>query len=184
MGIWQRAKNVLKSNTPADELGDLDQSYREQTQLLAQARRSVADLTTSRRRVELQLSKLGDDASTASIRADLERHLAQLTEDEHQLSSNVRELEAQIETFRLRKDTTKARRTAAEARLKAHDAFADISGKTTEALAKAERHTAELEATADAFGELRQTIDDADDFDRRMAELESDTDGPNEISPR
>ncbi|WP_269302700.1 PspA/IM30 family protein [Aeromicrobium sp. HA] len=190
-GFWTRTKRLFRSHTAKDAGADpeevrerLDEAYRTQSRLLAQVRRGVADVATSRKRVEIQLASLrreiesagaeakaavdrGDDASA---RLALERQVAlekaatelddrrsQLRSEEQQLIGSAAGIERQIEDFRVRKDTLAARYSAAQARTEIQGATAGIgaaAGDVGRVMADAERHTRELEATADAVDEL------------------------------
>src|SRR6476620_5729639 len=64
MSMWQRISLIFRSkaNKALDRAEDpretLDYSYQRQLDLLAQVRRGVADVATSRKRVELQVNQL------------------------------------------------------------------------------------------------------------------------------
>lgn len=168
-----------------DELKDkLDETYRTQATLLQQVRRSVADVATSRKRVELQLAALNqqmsqlddqarqavsqgkdDDARTVLARkvalekaaAELSERHASLKAEEEKLHDSAMKMEQSVEDFRARKDTLAARHTAASAQADMNDASRGINSSASEvgqAMEAAERRTRELEATADAVEEL------------------------------
>ncbi|GAA3529886.1 phage shock protein A [Aeromicrobium flavum] len=189
-GLWTRVVRLFRSRTASDgpDLEQvrerLDEAYRTQSRLLSQVRRGVADVATSRKRVEIQLASLrreidtaGTEARAAVDRGDdggarraLERQLAlekaatelddrhaQLRSEEEQLLNSAAGIERQIEDFRIRKDTLSARYSAAQARNEIHGATSGIgatAGEVGRVMADAERHTRELEATADAVDEL------------------------------
>lgn len=162
----------------------LDATYREQTALLQQVRRGVADLATSRKRVELQRASLqqqidalgrqaadavahgSDDDARAiltrkigleKVAAELAERHAGLVADEAKLQDAAQQVQLKVDEFRLRKDTLAARHSAATARAEINSATTGISssmGSVGQAMAEAERHTRELEATADAVDEL------------------------------
>ena len=162
----------------------LDDIHRSQLGQLQNMRRSVADIATSRKRVELRLGGLrqqldeldaearqavaaGDDdaARTALARrvalekseSDLAERHAALEADERKLDAIAFDLQTQIEDLRLRKDTLSARYTAATARTEITSASRGIASQMSEvgqAVAAAERRTRELEARADAVDEL------------------------------
>lgn len=190
MSIWKRVVNMVRSYSGAarsdrkDLEATLDESYRSQLQLLQEVRRGVADVAISRKRVEIQISKLrrreadldgdarravdaGDDegakrALTAKIAiedamADLVEQHAAIQADEAQLSDSAAQIQRKIESFRIRKDTLNARYTAAEARTKLHSAASGIAGEmgdVGDAMRETERRTQELEARANAVDEL------------------------------
>lgn len=190
-GFWTRVARIFRSRSASDDGPDieevgarLDEAYRTQSKLLAQVRRGVADVATSRKRVEIQLASLrreiaaADSEAKASVtrgddagaRRALERQVAlekaagelddrhaQLRSEEEQLINSAASIERQIEDFRVRKDTLAARYSAAQARNEIHGATAGIgatAGEVGRVMADAERHTRELEATADAVDEL------------------------------
>jgi phage shock protein A len=162
----------------------LDETYRTQTALLRQVRRGVADVATSRKRVEMQLAtieqqtaKLDDEARQAVARgsdddaraaltrkvtleqaaADLRVRRDDLVAEEDKLGRTATKIEQDVETFRVRKDTLAARHSAASARVEINSATTGINSSVSEvgqAMEAAERRTRELESTADAVDEL------------------------------
>ncbi len=236
-GLWARIRQLFRASTAKDDSVDLDalrdrldEAYRTQSKLLSQVRRGVADVSTSRKRVEIQLASLrreiesagsdaksavdrGDDAAARSAlerqvalekaAADLDRRHAQLRSEEDQLNGSAAGIERQIEDFRLRKDTLTARYSAAQARSEINSATAGIGSTTSEVgrvMADAERHTRELEATADAVDELmnegilarpgesqdeallRRFDEELGAVDTDPRAVEGDDDGPHQIS--
>ena len=71
MGIWQRFTMIFttKANKALDRAEDpretLDYSYQRQLDLLTKVRRGVADVATSRKRVELQINQLEQQSDEA-----------------------------------------------------------------------------------------------------------------------
>lgn len=226
-GLWARLRGLFRSRAAGgdrldvDELRDrLDEAYRSQSRLLSQVRRGVADVATSRKRVEIQLASLhrqietaGQEARGAVDRGDddaarralerqvtlekaageLESRHAKLRSEEERLTDSAAAIERQIEDFRLRKDTLAARASAAQARSEIQQATAGIgatAGEVGRLMAEAERHTRELEATADAVDELmdegliaRPGESQEEALLRRFDEaLEGGADGPHQIS--
>jgi phage shock protein A len=188
-GIWQRVVRLVRSlrgrRESIDDLSArLDETYREQTKLLQQVRRGVADVATSRKRVEVQLASVrqqvaqlddqarqavsrgDDDAARQSLtrkvalertEADLVERHASLRTEEDRLTASARKVEQGVEEFRLRKDTLEARHAAASARAEINSATTGIAAAGSEvgqAMASAERETRRIEATADAVDEL------------------------------
>lgn len=190
MSIWKRLTRIFRSRKfrDAGDIGalkeKLDESYRTQLALLQQVRRGVADVATSRKRVELQIVQLrqqgdqldqaaresvasgNDDAARAALTrkvtldkavADLESQHDGLKTEEDKLEDTARQIQVRVEEFRLRKDTLSARHTAAAARAEINSATTGISsqmGEVGQAVKAAEQHTRELEAQADAVDEL------------------------------
>ncbi|MGI9196556.1 MAG: PspA/IM30 family protein [Candidatus Nanopelagicales bacterium] len=190
MGLWQRFTLIFKSkaNKALDKAEDpretLDYSYEKQLELLQKVRRGVADVATSRKRIELQIqsldqqvTKLNDQAKAAlaggredlarealtrksglqSQIADLQVQLAQLQDQEEKLIAASQQLQAKVDAFRTKKETIKATYSAAEAQTKINEAFAGISdelGDVGLAVQRAEDKTAQMQARAGAIDEL------------------------------
>lgn len=189
MSIGKRIARIFRSwrfrSDDPEKLKDkLDETYRAQTVLLQQVRRGVADVATSRKRVELQLvtldqqaAQLDDDARQAvahgnddearavltrkvtieKAAADLKTQHADLKREEDKLEAAALKIEQDVEAFRVRKDTLAARHTAAAARAEINSATRGINSSVSDvgqAVESAERRTRELEATADAVDEL------------------------------
>jgi phage shock protein A len=180
---WFRSARAGRDD--GDALKDrLDQTYREQTALLQKVRRGVADIATSRKRVELQLATLrmqaeqldeqarqavaqgSDDAARAALTrkvtldrtaADLQARRDDLLAEEERLTRTATKVEQGVEDFRIRKDTLAARHAAATAADAVNNASTGIGSSVSEvgqAMEAAERRTRELEAKADAVDEL------------------------------
>jgi phage shock protein A/DNA-binding XRE family transcriptional regulator len=141
---------------PEDPREALDYSYQRQLEMLTSVRRGVADVATSRRRVELQAASLErhaaslgreheealgagreDLAEVAARRAPsvreqlswLRRQALVLTADEEKLTLASQRLQRKVEAFRIRKETIKASYTAAEASQSARDAMAGLDAE-------------------------------------------------------
>jgi phage shock protein A len=190
MGIWQRMSLIFRSkaNKALDRAEDpretLDYSYQRQLDLLAKVRRGVADVATSRKRVELQINQLEqqftklqgqaekaitmdreDLAREALTRKsgltvqinDLKTQHAQLQAEEEKLTLAQQRLQAKVEAFRTRKETIKATYTAAEAQTRINEAMSGIGdelGDVGQAVQRAEDKTAQMQARAGAIDEL------------------------------
>jgi phage shock protein A len=181
MGIGRRIRDIWRSRSHRELDGEelrssLDDTYRAQLAHLQKVRRGVADVTTSRKRVEVRLRQLeqqaatfdaqareaverGDDtaARTALGRkvgledslADLRERHAALQQEEATITDAATRLEDSIEDFRLRKDTLTARASAAEARSQLTSADTGIASSLSsvnQQMEAAERHTRELAA--------------------------------------
>jgi len=189
-GVMKRMSLIFKSkaNKALDKYEDpretLDYSYQKQMELLQKVRRGVADVATSRKRVELQMKKLqqeGDklegqarkalelgredlarEALTrrANISAqigDLNAQYEQLQSQEENLVRQSKQLESKVEAFRTQKETIKATYTAAQAQAQIGEAFSGISeemGDVGMAIQRAQDKTAQLQARASAVDEL------------------------------
>jgi DNA-binding XRE family transcriptional regulator len=146
----------LGSVLPPDPRQGLDLAYQRQLMILQKVRRGVADVATSRKRVELQISQLeqvvaklarqsedalaaghedlAGDARTreAGYQGQLSRLRAQLpglTSEEQKLTAASQRLQAKVDAFRVRKETLKATYTAAEASQTIRDAFDELDAE-------------------------------------------------------
>lgn len=188
--IFERIALVFRSkaNKALDKYEDpretLDYSYQKQLELLQNVRRGVADVATSRKRVELQASKMNSEVerlhsaaqrALASNREDLAREAltrkaslqtqlddlqaqhAQLQAEEEKLVRASSRLQAKVDAFRTRKETIKATYSAAEAQTRINEAFTGISEEMNDigmAIQRAEDKTLQLQARSSAVDEL------------------------------
>ena len=170
---------------PDDPREDLDHAYERQLETLAGVRRGVADVATSRKRVELvsdqleqQAAKLasqhrhalaaGNDdlASEARTReagiwerlSDLRRQLHTLTEEEERLTAASQRLQVRVEAFRVQKETIKARYTAAEGSERVREAFASMGADTSDL------QDADTQTEADAGSGIASARAEADEL--------------------
>jgi phage shock protein A len=189
-GIFQRISLIFRAKTEKalDKLEDprqtLDYSYQRQLELLQKVRRGVADVATSRKRVELQATQLNTQADKLTQQAqkalevgredlarealtrrsglhqqltDLQAQHAQLQGEEEKLTRASQRLQAKVDAFRTRKETIKATYSAAEAQTRINEAFSGISeemGDVGLAIQRAEDKTAQMQARAGAIDEL------------------------------
>ena len=190
MSLMKRISLIFRSkaNTALDKAEDpretLDYSYQRQLELLSKVRRGVADVATSRKRVELQVNQLEQQSAKlqgqaekaiAAGREDLAREAltrksgltsqitalkeqrAQLQGEEEKLVLAQQRLQAKVEAFRTRKETIKATYTAAEAQTRINEAVSGIGeemGDVGLAIQRAEDKTAQMQARAGAIDEL------------------------------
>ncbi|MGL5825697.1 MAG: PspA/IM30 family protein [Nocardioides sp.] len=190
MSLWQRITMIFRSkaNKALDRAEDpretLDYSYQRQLDLLSKVRRGVADVATSRKRVELQVTQLEQQGTKLQSQAekaigmgrdDLAREAltrksglstqieqlkvqqAQLQGEEEKLTLAQHRLQAKVEAFRTRKETIKASYTAAEAQTRINEALSGVGeemGDVGLAIQRAEDKTAQMQARAGAIDEL------------------------------
>ncbi|CAB4761646.1 MAG: PspA/IM30 family protein [Nocardioides sp.] len=190
MSLWKRFTLIFKSKASKaldraeDPRETLDYSYQRQLELLTKVRRGVADVATSRKRVELQINQLEQQAAKLTDQAqkaidmgredlarealtrksaltgqisDLQVQLSQLQGEEEKLVLAQQKLQAKVESFRTRKETIKATYTAAEAQTRINEAVSGIGdefGDVGAAIARAEDKTAQMQARAGAIDEL------------------------------
>lgn len=179
-----RAKATKALDRAEDPRETLDYSYSKQLEMLQQVRRGVADVATSRKRLELQAQQLAASAgklheqasqAVAAGREDLAREAlarraaarqqledldaqhAALRDQEDKLVAASQRLQAKVDAFRTRKETMKATYTAAEAQTRIGEAFTGISEEMSDvglAMQRAEDRTAQMQARAGAIDEL------------------------------
>ena len=190
MSVFQRLSMIFKSkaskalDSVEDPRETLDYSYQKQLELLQKVRRGVADVATSRKRVELQIQQLEQQADklqnqgkaaltqgredlarealtrrsglTSQIEGLREQH-ANLQGEEQKLTMAAQRLQSKVDAFRTRKETIKATYTAAQAQTQISEAFSGISeemGDVGMAVQRAEDKTSEMQARAGAVDEL------------------------------
>jgi phage shock protein A len=192
-GVMKRMSLIFKSkaNKALDKYEDpretLDYSYQKQMELLQKVRRGVADVATSRKRVELQMKKLQQESDKLEGQArkalelgredlarealtrranivaqisDLNTQYESLQGQEENLVRQSKQLESKVEAFRTQKETIKATYTAAQAQAQIGEAFSGISeemGDVGMAIQRAQDKTAQLQARASAVDELMQS---------------------------
>jgi phage shock protein A len=190
MSLMKRFSLIFRSkaNKALDRAEDpretLDYSYQRQLDLLSKVRRGVADVATSRKRVELQVTQLEQQQAKLQSQAekalqmdredlarealtrksalnnqisDLRAQYAQLQGEEEKLTLAQQRLQAKVESFRTRKETIKATYTAAEAQTRINEAMSGIGeemGDVGMAIQRAEDKTAQMQARAGAIDEL------------------------------
>jgi phage shock protein A len=188
--IWDRFLNIFraKANKVLDKAEDpretLDYSYQKQTELLQRVRRGVADVATSRKRVELQVVQLAQEADKMTAAAqnalsqgredlarealtrksglqnqmsDLQTQRDLLAQEEEKLVRASTQLQQRIDAFRTQKETIKATYTAAEAQTRVNEAFSGLSdelGDVGQAIQRAQDKTLQMQARASAVDEL------------------------------
>ncbi|HEY2443496.1 MAG TPA: PspA/IM30 family protein [Streptosporangiaceae bacterium] len=190
MSVMKRVSLIFKSkaNKALDRMEDpretLDYSYQRQLEMLQKVRRGVADVATSRKRLELQMNQINQSSGKLEKQAkdalgagredlarealsrrssmqgqlsDLQAQYSQLQGEEEKLTVASQRLQSKVDTFRTRKETIKATYTAAEAQTRINEAFSGISeemGDVGLAIQRAEDKTAQMQARAGAIDEL------------------------------
>jgi phage shock protein A len=189
-GLTGRMSTIVKAKVSKvldraeDPAETLDYSYQKQLELLQNVKKGIADVVTSKKRLQLQessmqqqLVKLDTQARQALAanredlaRAALERKQAIQTELQS-LDGQVAELEAQqqklvdsqaamkakIESFRSKKEVIKAQYSAAEAQVRISEAATGVGEQMADvglAMQRALDKTEDMKARAAAVGEL------------------------------
>lgn len=178
------SKALDKAENPAETL---DYSYEKQLELLQKVRRGVADVATSKKRLEIQAGKLELEVTkldgkarecVAANREDLARialerkagiqgqlqsldqQRTQLQGEQDKLVAAEQKLTAKVEAFRTQKETIKAQYTAAEAQVKIGEAVSGISEEMADigmAMDRAHDKVETMQARAGAIDELLES---------------------------
>jgi phage shock protein A len=189
-GLMSRTATIIKAkysrllNRAENPAETLDYSYEEQLRQLQNVKRGIADVTTAKKRLELQytsmqqqVEKLDGQARDAlkANREDLAREALtrkaavqgqlqgimeqgqQLEAQQQKLIEGQQTLSAKVESFRTQKEVIKAQYSAAEAQVRIGEAATGIGSQMADVGAAVERakdKTQELQARAAAIDEL------------------------------
>ena len=189
-GLMSRTALVVKSkyskllNRAENPTETLDYSYEQMLEQLQNVKRGVADVVTSKKRIELQEQKLQQNVvkldtqarqAVAANREDLARQALerkavaqqqlqdmdsqakQLEDQQEKLIAAQQQLETRIESFRSQKEVLKAQYSAAEAEVRVGEAATGIGehmNDTGLAIQRAKDKTEEMQARASAIDEL------------------------------
>jgi phage shock protein A len=169
----------------AEDPGEtLDYSYEQQRELLQNVKRGIADVATSKKRLQLQTDKLEQSLvkldqqardAVAAGREDLARQalerkalaqqqlqgldaqIEQLDAQQQKLAASEKQLAAKIEAFRSEKEVIKAQYSAAEAQVRIGEAATGIGEQMADtglAIERARDKTEQMQARASAVDEL------------------------------
>jgi len=189
-GLAGRMSTVIKSkisrllDRAEDPAETLDYGYQKQVESLQNVKKGIADVVTSKKRLQMQSQKLEQSVVKLDTqarqamgqgredlaRAALERKTVAQTELQS-LDQQVKELEAQqdkltesekqlrtkVEAFRTKKEVIKAQYSAAEAQVKISEAAHGVGEQMADvglAIQRAEDKTEEMRARAGAVEEL------------------------------
>lgn len=192
MGIISRFFAMIRSRISqlldgAEDPGTaLDYSYQRQLQLLQEVKRGVVEVTTSRRRLDLQAGKLRENVTKLDQQArtalnagredlarlalqrkqaaqmqlsDMDSQIATLEGEQQKLQEAEGRLRSKVDSFRTRKETIKAQYSAAEAQVRIGEAATGLSEEMADiglAIDRAEQKTEQMKARALAIDELVQ----------------------------
>jgi len=190
MGLLSRTTTLIKVKVSKllgaaeDPREMLDYSYEKQLSMLQDVRRGIVDVTTSKRRLELQKAKLdesqaklGDQAKKAlsanredlartalerramiqQQSTDLDTQIQQLDGEQAKLEQAESRLRTKIESFRTKKEVVKAQYSAAEAQVRIGEAVTGLSEEMADvgmAVDRAQEKTEAMQARAGAIDEL------------------------------
>lgn len=190
MGIFSRIATFfgIRLNSALDKAENpgqvMDYSYSKQLEQLQQLRRSIADVVTNEKRLELMQGQLVDKVNTLTNQArqaveakrddlailalqrketllpqlsNYEQQLAQLRAQEEKLISMERGVSARVEAFRTQKEMVKAQYNAAQAQVKINETLTGISdemGEMNQAMQRAQDKVLTMQARANAMETL------------------------------
>jgi phage shock protein A len=192
-GVTGRMSTVIKAkiNKLLDKAEDpsetLEYSYQKQMELLQNVKKGVADVVTSKKRLQLQQQKLEqqvvkldtqarqalaagkeDLARTALERKtfaqqelqSLDQQVAELEGQQQSLLDKEQKLRTKIEQFRTKKEVVKAQYSAAEAQVKISEAATGVGEEMADvglAMQRALDKTENMRARASAMDELESS---------------------------
>jgi phage shock protein A len=175
------SKVLDKAENPAETL---DYSYEEQLRQLQNVKRGIADVTTAKKRLELQYTSMQQQADKldgqarqalqanredlarealsrkAALQTQLESIMQQgqqLEAQQQKLIEGEKTLQAKVESFRTQKEVIKAQYSAAEAQVRIGEAASGIGEHMADvglAVQRAKDKTEQMQARASAIEEL------------------------------
>jgi phage shock protein A len=189
-GLTGRMSTVIKAkiskllDRAEDPAETLEYSYQKQIELLQNVKKGIADVVTSKKRLQLQqeslqknIVKLDTQARQALsagneelARTALERknvaqtemqsldgQISELEHQQEQMTASEQRLRTKIEQFRSKKEVIKAQYSAAEAQVRISEAATGVGEEMADvglAMQRALDKTENMKARADAVGEL------------------------------
>jgi phage shock protein A len=189
-GLSGRMSTIVKAkiskllDRAEDPSETLEYSYQKQIELLQNVKKGIADVVTSKKRLQLQEQTIRDQvvkldtqarqalaagqedlARTALERKNvaqtelqsLDSQVAQLEQQQEQLTASEQKLRTKIEQFRSKKEVIKAQYSAAEAQVRISEAATGVGEQMADvglAMQRAVDKTENMRARADAVQEL------------------------------
>ncbi|HET6730277.1 MAG TPA: PspA/IM30 family protein [Nitrososphaeraceae archaeon] len=190
MGLLNRISTVIKQKTNdlIDKYEDprqaLDYSYVKQRELVNRLRRDMAEVVTSKKRLEMQKARLWDNIRTLDEQArraldseredlaklalqrknanlvqmqGLDRQIAEMQLEQEKLEQTERRLSAKVEEFKSRKEVIKAHYSSAEAQVRIKENITGISEEMTDvgiSMNRAEEKAERMKSKAQALDEM------------------------------
>lgn len=185
-----RVSTVIKQkvNMLLDKYEDpreaLDYSYVRQLEMLNKLRRSLAEVMTARKRLEMQKAKLWenihllDEQARRSLDANredlaklvlerknanliqvqsLDKQITDMQQEEQKLEETTKRLTLKVDEFKSKKEVIKAQYSAAEAQVKIKESVTGISEEMTDvgmAMDRAEDKTEKMKAKSQALDDM------------------------------
>jgi phage shock protein A len=177
------SKLLDRAEDPAETL---DYGYQKQVELLQNVKKGIADVVTSKKRLQMQSDKLRqsvvkldtqartalaqgreDLARTALERkniaqselASLDTQVQELEAQQEQLITNEKKLRSKVEAFRTKKEVIKAQYSASEAQVRISEAATGVGEEMADlglAMQRAEDKVENMRARAGAVEELER----------------------------
>jgi phage shock protein A len=190
LGLLNRISTVIKQKTNdlIDKYEDprqaLDYSYVKQRELVNRLRRDMAEVVTSKKRLEMQKARLWDNIRTLDEQArraldseredlaklalqrknanlvqmqGLDRQIAEMQLEQEKLEQTERRLSAKVEEFKSRKEVIKAQYSSAEAQVRIKENITGISEEMTDvgmSMNRAEEKAERMKSKAQALDEM------------------------------
>jgi phage shock protein A len=191
-GLQGRFSTMMKAKVSAvldrteDPAETLDYSYEKQLELLQSAKSGIADVVTSKKRLQMQEDSLREQATKLDGQArqalaagnedlsrtalqrkqaiddelgSLDQQVSDLERQQDQLTDGEKKLQVKIEAFRTKKEVIKAQYSAADAQVQISEAATGVGEQMADvglAMQRAMEKTENMKARADAVGELEQ----------------------------
>src|SRR5437660_2407760 len=191
-GLGGRFSTVVKArisrllDRAEDPAETLDYGYQKQVELLQNVKKGIADVVTSKKRLQMQSDKLQqsivkldtqarqalaqgreDLARTALERKSvaqqelqgLDQQVAELEQQQEKLTENEKRLREKVEAFRTKKEVIKAQYSASEAQVRISEAASGVGEQMADlglAMQRAEEKTENMRARAQAVEELEK----------------------------
>jgi phage shock protein A len=189
-GLSGRMSTVIKAkiskllDRAEDPSETLEYSYQKQIELLQNVKKGIADVVTSKKRLQLQEEKIQQQVVKLDTQArqalnagneelarmalerknvaqtelqSLDGQIAQLEQQQTQMTESEQKLRTKIEQFRSKKEVVKAQYSAAEAQVRISEAATGVGEEMADvglAMQRALDKTENMKARADAVGEL------------------------------
>jgi phage shock protein A len=191
-GLGGRMSTVIKAKISkmldrAEDPGEtLDYGYQKQVELLQNVKKGIADVVTSKKRLQMQSSKLEQQIVKLDTQArqalsqgredlarialerktlaqtelqSLDSQVKELESQQEALTANEQKLRQKIEQFRTKKEVIKAQYSAAEAQVRISEAANGVGEEMADlglAIQRAEDKTETMRARASAVEELEK----------------------------
>ena len=190
MGLLNRISTVIKqkANYLIEKYEDprqaLDYSYEKQRELVNRLRRDMAEVVTSKKRLEMQKARLWDNIRTLDEQArrsldsdredlaklalqrknanliemqGLDKQIAEMQAEQEKLEQTEKRLSAKVEEFKSKKEVIKAQYSSAEAQVRIKESITGISEEMTDvgmAMNRVEEKAERMKSKAQALDEM------------------------------